>query len=87
MIDIDNYVKVDYERMRMSRYRNVKESVRYPVEELCARYLNWANDPGVREGAWLLYCDVRDSVPLGTNRKIEAYRRKAIPRSYLNGQA
>jgi len=83
VIDTFNYVKIDYERMRMSRYRGVKETVKYPSEEVYARYLGWATNPGRREDLWDLYCDVRDGVPLGTNKKIETSRRKFIPRVYL----
>lgn len=65
----------DYEPIRLSRYENVKQGVKYSLDARREAYTEWSEAyTGSRENLWDVYCDVRDSVPRGTNAKIRKHR-------------
>lgn len=67
-------VKEDYERIRTYRYSGINPE-KHSVNDFLLAYEAWANAPYGREKEWDIYCDCRDGLPKGTNRKLRAYRR------------
>lgn len=77
MITNPENIKIDYERTRLSRYGNTPQNACYSNEDLLKAYLAWADEKMGREPEWNAYCDVRDGVPRGTNKKIVARRKES----------
>jgi hypothetical protein len=64
------YEVFDYELTRLGRYGNLRQNTSYTIQEMAVAYWAWAHASYNRQGFWDTYCDVRDSVPWGTNDKI-----------------
>lgn len=75
MITAEGNLKLDYEQTRLSRYSHIKRDVKHSPEAFSAAYWAWVSHPYSRERLWNAYCDMRDSVPLGTNDKISQDRK------------
>lgn len=69
----------NYEVSRSYRYKDHKTEVIYSEHQVQAAYKRWAHCPDHdRSEEWDVYCDVRDSKPIGTNATIrEMEKRKA----------
>jgi len=64
-----------YEQFRSARYNGIS-IVEHSEEAFLKAYLAWKDTEGRREFEWDEYCDIRDNVPLGTNKE---YRLKKKP--------
>lgn len=67
-------VKADYERLRESRYQGCTREAS-KMNDYLEAYFAWASAPYGREKEWDTYCDLRDGLPKGTNRRLRASRR------------
>lgn len=75
MIEYDLPLKETYEPTRLGRYGNIRQDVSYPPIEFQLVYDAWARGrKHDREHEWDTYCDIRDSVPRGTNKRIRRKR-------------
>lgn len=75
MITSSDYIKINYEDQRLSRYANIQQNVFYTHSEYLAAYEAWTTSySGARWPEWDDYCDVRDKVPRGTNAKFRQER-------------
>ena len=71
----------DYEEARLKRYEGF-QSEEHDELLFVAGYIRWAKTPpsprDTREKTWDEYCDIRDSVPVGTNQTIRHNQQRKL---------